>query len=86
MGGGTRPCYRGGTLMKDYIEASLKLQKQILDAQQASIDAQRASLKAGQKALGAGDAFVKMQEVGQQMAKANLEAIQTWTKLWSVWM
>lgn len=56
--------------MTDWFSASIRLQKQMLDA--------------GQHALGAGRSFVAMQEAGQKIAEANLAAMNAWAKLWGV--
>ncbi|MBA3879249.1 MAG: hypothetical protein C0500_06000 [Sphingobium sp.] len=63
--------------MTDWFTASIKLQKQMLDAQKASLDA-------GQQALGAGRSFVAMQEAGQKVAEANLAAMNAWAKIWGI--
>ncbi|WP_066651170.1 MULTISPECIES: hypothetical protein [Sphingomonas] len=63
--------------MTDWFTASIKLQKQMLDAQ-------KASLTAGQQVLGAGATMVKMQEAGQKVAKANMDAMSAWAKIWGV--
>lgn len=54
--------------MKDLFTASIRLQKQLLDAQQASISAGRSA--------------VAMQEMAMQLVEANLAAIDAWAKIW----
>ena len=54
--------------MKDVFTASIRLQKQLLDAQQASISAGRSA--------------VAMQEMAMQLVEANLAAIDAWAKIW----
>lgn len=63
--------------MTNWCDASIRLQKQMLDAQKASLDA-------GQHMLGAQRSFIAMQEAGQKVAEANLAALNAWAKLWGV--
>ncbi|MBI0476554.1 hypothetical protein D9601_14485 [Sphingomonas sp. MA1305] len=74
MGGRTGRGDRG-TAMNDWFDASLRFQKQILDAQ-------RRTLEAGSQAVGAGDALVQVQEATRKAAEANLAAFQAWARLW----
>ncbi len=63
--------------MTDWFTTSIKLQKQMLDAQKASLDA-------GQHMLGAQRSLVAMQEAGQKVAEANVAAFNAWAKLWGI--
>ncbi len=63
--------------MSDWFGASIKLQKQMLDAQKASLDA-------GRQMTSAGEQFVRMQETGRKMAEANLAAMNAWAKMWGL--
>ena len=63
--------------MTDWLSASIKMQKQMFDAQKQTLDA-------GRKMIGMGDQFVKMQETGRQMAEANMAAFNAWAKLWGM--
>lgn len=56
--------------MSDWWAASIKLQKQMLDAHRAS--------------LGAGEHLVRMQEAGRKAAEANVAALDAWAKLWGI--
>lgn len=63
--------------MTDLFSASIKLQKQMLDAQKASLDA-------GQKMLGASEQMLAMQKAGKKAAEANMAAWKSWASLWGI--
>ena len=56
--------------MSDWWTASLRAQRQLLDAQRRS--------------LGAADALVAMQEAGKRATEANMAAFDAWAKLWGL--
>ncbi len=63
--------------MTNWWDASLKLQKQMLDAQ-------KASLGAGQAAVSAGDQLVKLQQAAAKTAGANMAAWKAWAGMFGI--
>jgi len=60
-----------------WFDASIRLQKQWLDAQRTALDA-------GTRANAAGAVLVQAQEATRRAADANLAAWQAWMRLWGV--
>jgi hypothetical protein len=56
--------------MIDWWNTSLKLQRDMLEAQK--------------KSMVAADHLVSMQEAGRKAAEANLAAMNAWAKLWGI--
>ena len=56
--------------MTDWWTASLKAQRDLLDAQK--------------KALAAGEQALAIQETARKLAEANLATMQAWAKLWGM--
>jgi len=63
--------------MNDWLDAAIKLQKQLLGVQKNALDA-------GVHANAAGAALVQAQEAARRAAEANLAAWQAWGRLWGV--
>lgn len=61
--------------MSDWFSTAIEMQREILRAQKAQLDA-------AQKMLDAGKQVTALQETGQKVAEANLEAWKRWSKLW----
>ena len=61
--------------MSDWLSTAIEMQREILRAQKAQLDA-------AQKMLDAGKQVTALQETGQKVAEANLEAWKHWSKLW----
>jgi hypothetical protein len=57
-------------MTNDLFTHSLKLQKEMLDAQRAS----------------AADLRATVDEAGREIAQANLEAMKAWVRVWNVWL
>jgi hypothetical protein len=57
-------------MTNDLFTHSLKLQKEMLDAQRAS----------------AADMRATVDEAGREIAQANLEAMKAWVRVWNVWL